>query len=133
MSTEWIYRVFLFVRTADATPANKAAFAQMYVDAGSGETLADESLLLDNVTRFSTSGNEPAQAYGINTAAKLSMRDGFTALLGGLTNARYAVIEQGSGTLIRNNFAGISNGITVTWAQALARLEADFGLVVIEP
>lgn len=131
----------LFVRAVDNTPANRQALAQVFVDGGSGQTLADELEMFDNVAGFSLSGQPPAQAFGINTAAKATMRDGFINLLQQLTNARYAVIANTNMTerqladteLFATNFPITINGQLVTWTTALNYLENEFGLLPIIP
>lgn len=138
--TEWKWRIYLFVRAVDATPANKQALAQIYVDGGSGETLENEARLLDSVTGFSQIGQPPAQAYGVNLTAKTGMRDAFKALLDGLTNARYGVVANtdlpnySEGELVLTNWPGIiPNGQIVTWEQAKQLVMDEFGLVEITP
>ena len=137
MATEWKWRIYLFVRAADVTAANKSAFANTYVNNGSGEMLEDERKMFDSVVRLSASGNEPAQAVGINTVAKTSMRDGFKTLLDSLTNARYAVVASvelpnyQESELVMTNFPVTPNGQIVSWDKALEYIESEFGLVVI--
>lgn len=139
MATDWKWKVFLFVRAADATTANKRKFADIYVDNGSLETVTNELKMFDSVVRLSTTGEEPAQAFGINCPAKTSMRDGFRALLDELTDARYAVVANTKlpnfedGELVLTNFPVTPNGQIVTWDDALAYLESEFGLLVIPP
>ena len=137
MATEWKWRIYLFVRAVDVTVANKTAFANIYVNNSSGETLEDERKMFDSVVRLSASGNEPAQAVGINTVAKTSMRDGFKTLLDNLTNARYAVVASvelpnyQESELVLTNFDVTPNGQIVSWDKALEYVESEFGLVVI--
>lgn len=139
MTTEWKWRIYLFVRVVDATPENKTAFAEIYVNNDSGETLEDERKMFDHVVRLSISGNEPAQAYGINTVAKTSMRDEFEILLDSLTNARYAVVASvelpgyQEHELVMTNFPVTPSGQIVSWNMALQYIESELGLVVIPP
>lgn len=139
MTTLWKYRIMLFVRASDVTPANKQAFADIYVNGGSGETIEDEKKMFNTMVRLSTSGEEPAQAFGVSTAAKLSMRDGFKALLDGLTNARYAIVANtdllnyADNELMMTNFPITPSGQIVTWNKALNYIENEFGLKVIIP
>jgi hypothetical protein len=138
--TDWKWRVYIFIRAVDVTPAAKAAFAQVYVDGDCLESYEDQLRMFDNVVRLSLSGEEPAQVYGVNTAAKTSMRDGFKALLDVLPQARYAVVanttlpEYEDGELVFTNFPGIvPSGQIVTWDKALQYLYNEFGLIVIVP
>ena len=137
MATEWKWRIYLFVRAIDVTASNRSAFANIYVNNGSGESLEDERKMFDSVVRLSASGNEPAQAVGINTVAKTSMRDGFKSLLDSLTNARYAVVASvglpgyQENELVLTNFDVTPNGQIVSWDMALEYIESEFGLVVI--
>lgn len=137
--TDWKWRIYLFVRAADDTAGNRQAFAEIYVNNGSGESLADEKRMLDSVVRLSTTGQEPAQAFGVNTVAKTSMRGAFKALLDALTNARYAAVasvahgQWQEHELVLTNFPVTPSGQIVTWERALQYLEAEFGLKVIPP
>lgn len=140
MATDWKWRIFLFVRAVDATPANKQALGQIYVDGGSGETLENEAKILDAVVGFSQTGQPPAQAYGVNLTAKTGMRDAFLTFLAGLTNARYGVVANttlpnfAEGELVATNWPGITpNGQIVTWEQAKQFVENVFGLIEIVP
>ncbi len=137
--TEWLWRLYLFIRIVDNTESNRTAFANAFVNNGSLETVDNERKLFDSAVRFSTTGNEPAQALGINTAVKKSMRDEMKVILEGLTNARYAAVANvAHGTWEENelaltNYSGITpNGQIVTWDKALTFLFNDFGLLVIE-
>ena len=137
MTTTWKWRIYLFVRVAVTSATNKTAFANIYVNNGSGESLEDERKMFDSVVRLSVSGDEPAQAVGINTVAKTSMRDGFKSLLDNLTNARYAVVASvelpnyQESELVMTNFDVTSNGQIVSWDMALEYIESEFGLVEI--
>ena len=138
MTTQWLWRIYLFIRSIDNTAQNRTAFASVFVNGGSMETLANEHRMFDNAVRFSISGNEPAQVFGISTVAKSSMRDDLKAVLDSLTNARYGVVASvvhGSweeNKLALTNFPIIPNGQIVTWQNALTFLNNEFGLQVIE-
>ena len=138
MITNWLWRIYLFIRAVDNTVQNRINFANAFVNGGSLETLANERKLFNGVTRFSTTGNEPVQVFGISTAAKASMRDDLKAVLDGLTNARYAVVASvahGSweeNELALTNFPVTPSGQIVTWQTALTFLENEFGLQEIE-
>ena len=139
MATEWKWRIYLFVRAVDVTAANRQALAEIYTNNGSGETVVDELKMFLSVVRLSTTGNEPAQAFGINTVAKTAMRDEFKSLLDTLTNARYAVVASvelpgyQEHELVMTNFDVTPNGQIVSWDAALKYIENEFGLVVILP
>ena len=139
MTTLWKYRVTLFIRALDATLANKRAFADIFINGGSGETLADEIKMFDHVIRLSTSGVAPAQAFGVSTVAQLSMKDELKTLLDGLTDARYVISANttlqnyADNELIATNFPVTPNGQIVTLQKALTYIENEFGLKVIEP
>ncbi len=136
--TQWVWRLYLFVRSADNTAQNRTDFAGAFVNGGSMETLANERKLFNGAVRFSTTGNEPIQAFGINTAAKESMRDALKAVLDNLTNARYAVVanvahgQWEENELALTNFPVAPSGQIVTWQTALTFLENEFGLQIIE-
>ncbi len=135
--TDWLWRLYIFIRAVDNTAANRTAFASAFVNNGSGETTANERKIFDIVVRLSISGNEPAQAFGVNTAAKLSMRDDLRTLLDGLTDGRYAVVANithgpwQENELALTNFPVTPSGQIATWKAALTFLENEFGLQVI--
>ena len=139
MSTNYKFRLFLFVRAQDATLANKRALAEVFA-AESGETVANEAKALDAV-RLSVSGEEPAQAFGLNTAITGTMRDGILAFLDTLTNPRWVVSanttlpQYADGEFIMTNFpdAPDMTGKLVTWQMALSYLNNEYGLQVIVP
>ena len=137
MTTKWKWRIYLFLRSIDATAANKQALAEIYSNNGSGETVADELKMFLSVARLSTTDNELAQAFGINTVAKTAMRDEFKALLDSFTNARYAVVASvelpgyQEHELVMTNFDVTPSGQIVSWKNALKYIENEFGLVVI--
>ena len=137
MVTQWKWRIYLFVRPVDATIANKNALANIYVDNGSGQTFEDEMRMFLTLTKLSTNGELPVQAYGISTVAKTAMRDGFKTLLDNLTNARYAVVASvpvsgyAENELVMTNFDVTPSGQIVSWNAALNYIENEFGLIVI--
>ncbi len=138
--TDWLWRIYLFIRQQDNTAQNRNDFANAFVNGGSLETVANERKLFNSAVRFSTTGNDPVQAFGINTAAKKSMRDDLKDVLDNLTDARYAVVANvahGSwqeNELALTNFPSITpSGQIATWQSALTLLENEFGLLVIEP
>ena len=139
MTSEWKWRIYLFVRAIDATAANRQTLAEIYSNNGSGETVEDELKMFFTVVRLSTTGNKPAQAFGINTVAKTAMRDEFKTLLDSLTNARYAVVTSvelpgyQERELVMTNFPVTPRGQIVSWSAALNYIENEFGLVVIPP
>ncbi len=135
--TNWLWRVYLFIRSVDNTLTNRNAFAAAFVDNGSMETMANERKLFGGATRFSLTGNDPVQAFGVNTAAKKEMRDDLKDVLDSLTNGRYAVVANiahgpwQEHELALTNFPVVPAGQIVTWSVALTYLENEFGLIVI--
>lgn len=89
---QW-YVMGLFVKESDVTPENKAAFAAIFATNGSGETIADESKLFDNVLRLSVSGELPAQVYGLAVPLKPEMREPMEGFLDTLSQSRYYVVR----------------------------------------
>lgn len=136
--TDWLWRGYLFIRSVDNTAQNRTDFANAFVDNGSMETVLNERKLFNGVTRFSTTGNEPVIAFGINTAAKKEMRDDLKVILDNLTNARYTVVANVAhgpweeNELALTNFPVTPSGQIVTWETALTFLNNEFGLQVIE-
>ena len=142
MTTQWIWRIYLFVRATDATNANKTALAQIYVDGGAGETLANEKRMFDSVVRLSPTGAEPATVFGINLTAKQGMKDDFLAFFAGLspqtawaalTNTAYNDFADGEVLAVSDTLDPTFVGTTATWQNALAYLRNQYGLKVIPP
>jgi hypothetical protein len=137
MTTEWRFRLYLFVRAVDATAANKRTVAEYFANNGSGETVASELEMFDNVVRLSTTGDPPAQAFGINTPVKLAMREAIVGFMSQLTSPRWAAVANTDlenwqeYELIATNFDVTPNGQIVSWQAALDYLENEFGLIVI--
>ncbi len=139
MTTQWLWQLYAFIRAVDDTPTNRTLFANVFVDNGAGEILANEEKIFDISVRLSTTGNEPAQALGISATVKKSMRDDFQAILDGFTNSRYAGVanvahgQWEENELAITNYSGVTpEGQIVTWEKALTFLFNDFGLIVIE-
>jgi len=139
MTTKWLWRGYLFIRSVDNTAQNRTDFAQAFVNNGSMETVINERKLFDSAVRFSTTGSLPVQAFGINTAVKKDMRDDLKTILDNLTNARYVVVANVAhgpweeNELALTNFPGVTpSGQIATWQAALTFLENEFGLQVIE-
>ena len=138
MTTDWKWRLMLFIRAVNDTSSNRQAFAEIYVNNGSLETLEDELKIFISMVRLSSTGKEPAKAFGISTPAKTTMKDEFKILLDGLTNARYAVIANTKlqnyqdGELVLTNFDVEPNGQIVTWENALQFIQNEFGFQVIK-
>lgn len=138
MTTQWLWRIYLFVRVVDNTAQNRTDFANAFVNNGSLETAENEAKLFNSVVRFSTTGEEPAQAFGINTAAKKSMRDDLKVILDNLTNARYAAVaniahgQWQENELALTNFPVNITGQIVTWQTAVTYMDDVFNLKVIQ-
>lgn len=103
MTTNYKWRVMLFVRAVDNTPANRQAFGDIFANNTSGETAENEGKLFDAAIRLSTSGTAPAQAFGIEVAVKSAMRDALRAFLDTLPQCRYYVTMN---TATEANFDG---------------------------
>jgi hypothetical protein len=135
--TDWKWRLFLFVKASDNTPDNRQAFGHIFADNTSGETVEDESRLFDAVVRLSTSGEAPAQVFGINTAVKAEMRTALQAFLGTLSQSRYYAVANitlpnyGMGDLLKANGGSGVIGESFTWQDALDDLYNERGLQVI--
>ena len=105
------------------------------MDNGSGETHEHESKMFNNAVRLSFTGDEPADALAINTAAKGDMRDGLKTFVTGITGARWYVVAAvdlpswNAGELIQSSRAAVDDqiGSQFTFADALD----DLGLQVI--
>lgn len=138
--TLWKWRMFLFVRAVDATAQNKAAYGAIFAENGSLETAENEGKVWDACVRLSTSGQAPAQAFGVNTAIKVGMQQPLRDFLDTLTGARYVVVantelaQYADGEFILTNFPDPDpdpTGRIVTWQAVLNWLNREFGLQVI--
>lgn len=139
MTTRWLYHLYLFLRPADATRATKTALAQIYVDHGSGESLANERKMFDTMTRLSVSGAEPAQVFGFSLTATQAIYDGIMARTAGFDDPFWFVVanttlpDHADGELIAltPNLPKYVLGTVLTWTEALGILEQAHGLRVI--
>ena len=131
--TDWKWRLLLFVPAAAGTAENRTAFAEAFVDNGSGETLEDERKMFDSVARLSVSGNEPVQAFAISTLVKASMRDALKTLIDGIPNAEWYVLANGGlpswngGELIQSSRSSVDGliGTQFEFADALNDLNVQ--------
>ena len=137
MTTDWKWGLMLFIRAVDNTSSNRQAFAEIYVNNGSLETLEDELKMFISTVRLSSTGREPAKVFGISTPAKTIMKDEFKSLLDGFTNARYVIVANTKlpnwedGELVLTNFDVTPNGQNVSWQDALQFIQNEFGFRVI--
>lgn len=133
--TEWKWRLYLFVLASDNTADNRNAFADIYVNNGSGESLVDERKILDSVTRLSTSGSAPAQVLAISTLAKGAMRDELRDFVDGLSQSLWFVTSNQRANLdallATNDTGVVVSGQQWKIADCLTRLDALRGLQVI--
>ena len=142
MTTQWIARLYFFVRTSDLTAAVRNGIADALANNGSEQTRAQELAMFNLAARLSLSGNEPAQVLGWNLAVKAGMRDEIKTLIQALPNSRYFVVAntdlpaQGlvDGELYQTDSptAQTHIGEVFAWQDALADVYAQYGLRVIE-
>ena len=130
--TEWKWRLYLFVLASDNSATNRNAFANIFVDNASGESVEDERKVLDRVMRLSTSGNVPAQVLGVSTLAKAAMRDELRDFVDGLSQSLWFVTsnqrDNMDALLATNDADVVVSGQTWMIADCLARLDALRGL-----
>lgn len=82
MATEWRYRLILIVHINANTLANRQAFAQAFVDNGSGETLENEMLMFGNAVKLALASTPTVhRAFGISVPVKAAMRDALLAVI----------------------------------------------------
>lgn len=80
--TDWKWRLILIVHIDANTADNRTAFAQAFVDNGSGETLENERKLFDYVQKLALSATPTVhRAFGITTPVKAGMRDDLLAVI----------------------------------------------------
>lgn len=138
MSTLWKWRIHLFVRAADNTAENRTAFAEIFSNNGSLESVANERLLFDTATRLSTSGELPTQVFGISSLVKADMRTAMQDFLDTLSQSRWYAIaamklpNYAAGDLVADNGGSGTVGEPFTWQDALDDLYTERGLQVID-
>jgi hypothetical protein len=146
--SNWRWILIFFVRADDVTPENKAVFAAIFSDNGSGETYENEAKLFDSVLRLSVSGELPAQVFGIVVPVKPVMREALEDFIETVPQSRYYGVRnlvlngnQFVGQLLKTNDAieplvvpGEPPWDTTpfTLQDALDDLYADRGLQLIE-
>ena len=89
MTTEWLYQLMLVVPESANTEENREAFAAIFVNNGSGQSLEDERQLFKNAVRIGVNGVIPILAYGIVTPVKPSMRTALEGFLNGIQQAQW--------------------------------------------
>lgn len=136
--SDWKWRVFLFIRAADATAENKQAFAEIFANNGSMETIENELRMADSAIHLSTSGSAPAQVFGVNTLVMADMRAALQTFVNGLSLSRWYAVANvelanfAPGELVASNGGAAVEGEVWTWDDALADLYDERGLLVIE-
>ena len=131
--TQWGWRLYLAVRAADNTAANRTAWGEIFANNGSGESIENEKRMADSAIRLSTSGAEPAQVLVVSVLVKADMRTPLQTLIGGLSQSLWAVVSNPGGLFIASNVgAGGQVGQPFGLDEALAYLENQYGMVVIE-
>ena len=134
MISEWKWRLIAIVPASEVTQARRRNLAKAFADNSSRETEENEDISRGAVT-LSRNGRLPAEAYAINTAAKLEMRNGLRTILQAVPNARYWVTANTEhdiyedGALIQTNTAFGAVGEQWTFDEAIKAL----GLSRIEP
>lgn len=134
--TTYLYRLMIFVRSADATASMKKAFANMFADFGSGESRADQQAMYNSVTKFvrSSDPDGPVVAFGVSTAAKGSLKDELRTFLQQFPQARIVITASvahdqfAEDELIWTNFNVTPNGQLIDWAEALRLLKEEFDI-----
>lgn len=136
MTTEWKWGLGIWLAKTSVTPEAKAAFRQIYVDHGSGETAANEDLMWNSVRKYSATGIAPATWYGTYTPAKTTMRDAFLAWLStyGATYVGVAAVDLPNyeeNEVLQTNLAGVNVGDIITFDEAEAIFCSVNGLIRI--
>ena len=130
MSSDWKWRLYFFIRAVDATAENRQAFAEIFANNGSMETVESERKMVDSAIKLSTSGDLPAQVFGINTLVKADMRTALQAFISSLSQSRWYAAANGC-LITANGGSGIIGQI-FSWDDALADLFTERSLRVIE-
>jgi hypothetical protein len=134
--SEWKGRFIGFARATDNTADNRQALAEIFANNGSLETVENERACFDSVTRYSVSGEMPAQMMGINTLIKVAMWNPIRSLWEEtLTDGRYFVVAnvdvtyQGTlykaGELVETNSAFATPGQPCTYEDAVTAINAE--------
>jgi len=136
--SDWKWRLYFFIRAIDATAENRQVFAEIFTNNGSLETVENERKIADSAIKLSTSGDLPAQVFGINTLVKADMRTALQAFIDSLPQSRWYATANGDqpnyadGCLIAANDGSGVIGQAFTWEDALADLFTERSLRVIE-
>jgi len=131
--TDWKWRLYLAIRAADNTAANRQAWGDIFANNGSGESAENERKMADSAIRLSASGDEPAQVLVASSLVKADMRTPLQTLIGGLTQSLWAVVTNPGGLFIASNVgAGGQVGQPFRLDDALAYLRDTYNLQVIE-
>jgi hypothetical protein len=141
--TLWKWRLFIFANTVANTQANRDALAQVFVDSGAGESLANEKLMFTNAVRLALPASPSVlAAHGVSFPVKASMRDNLqtaiatiNAPLSNANKVRWYLVAAidwttfQAGDLIASNRSTVDGlvGTPFTFADALT----DLGLVAI--
>ena len=144
MVTNWKWTLMVFAPLAAITENNKDTLAAVFTNNGSGETVANERKMFDNVARLAFAAAPTVLvARGFTTPVKQSMRDALQTAIetinAPLSNANkvrwYALAaiqleNADEGDLLLSNRNTVDNriGTLFTWQDALT----DLGLVVME-
>ena len=129
----WTKRLIIVVPGGPLNAARKNAMGQIFVDDGSGESLADESLMFS--VRLSESGDEPATHFGANTVATDNIDTNLRGYVDGnfLPGAKWWQLNP-STELLEAKSSGASGTIGLAWTfQDALDDSGDFGMIRIEP
>lgn len=135
--TYWKWNLYIFVKASDVTEQMKTDLANIMANNNSGQSYEDEFAMFDSISKFSTSGNLPAQVYGINVPVKNRMRDTFLSYFQSYPDLRYVVFANSKLTnyedreLVATNFDITPSGQIVTWILAKQYLNNEYGLIEI--
>lgn len=81
-ATLWQWRLILICHVNANTLSNRNALAQVFVDNGSGESLADETKMFGNAIRLALTATPTVhRAYGISFPVKANMRDALLTVI----------------------------------------------------
>lgn len=132
MATDWGEYIIIVLPSqfANAEP-HQTNICNAIVNGGSGESLADELLMFDNVLEMSATGSAPAVGVMLSLPAKLAMTSALEAIVEALPpsafGAFYMTRSQFTSGLLRHNLNHTPDAANFGLTKALAAINTHKG------
>ena len=138
MATEWKWIIYIFFNK-DSVMEDLMDDVTRVIATYSGESLEDEERMWDAPLKFSPTGVEPANVYGISFPAKKEMKDEIIKLLSPYPKLRYVLLSNtdiggyDDRELITTNLTITPIGQKVEYDNVKEFMYDEFGLKEILP